>query len=183
MTDKELLIRNYQLKVLSREIAEKYVEKLAELADQIPLVDYTQEEILSEGKLGRPFYGKWERSLVLEDPKTNEPMGFIVGYERDVDGTDKYPFPSIYISELAVSPNYQKKGVGRYLIEKFLKHNTNLGMRQFPEARLIFSIQTNSDLELNSHVINLYKSFGFTPCATKKYDNRTDLVMGLELKK
>lgn len=104
-------------------------------------------------------------------------IGLIIGYERDGDGSEKYPLPSVYISELAINPQYQKQGLGRFLIEKFIEHNSKLGMRQFLDSELSFTIQTNSDEALNSHVINLYQSFGFKARATKVYENRIDLIM------
>lgn len=41
------LNHKHHLRVMTKEIAEKYSKQLAELANQIPLVDYSQNEILS----------------------------------------------------------------------------------------------------------------------------------------
>lgn len=176
MHHKETITSSFSAQPLTKDLARKHADQLAQLADQIPLVDYSEAEIMADGKPEREYHGKWKRSLIILDG--DNVVGFIMGYERDGDGTDKYPQPSIYISELAVNPDYQNQGLGRHLVAQFIKHNTEIGMEQFPDTPTNFSIQTNS-ADFNSHVRKLYESFGFKTRAHKQYDNRKDVVMGM----
>lgn len=173
---KENFAPSHTLHILTKELAQSHAAALAALADQIPLVTYTVAEILAESKPGRPFYGKWDRSLLLTDTE-GAVRGFIAGYERAADGSAQYPEPSVYISELAVHPDHQGRQLGRKLVETFIAHNESIGMVQHPDAELRFTIQTNADEALNGHVIRLYQSLGFSEIARKPYDNREDLVM------
>lgn len=165
------------LKTLTKEIAVKYSAELASLADLIPQVSYSDKEILAESKGGRIFYGKWDHSLVLFD--VNKPVAVIISYERKSEGNDQYPQNTLYISELAVDKHYQGKGIARKLIQYYLEYNNKIGMK-YLEGKLNYSIQTNS-ADWNAHVQNLYKSFGFIQRATKKYEDRTDVILGLEV--
>jgi ribosomal protein S18 acetylase RimI-like enzyme len=164
-------INEFSVVRLSKTIAEKYAPTLAEIASQIPLVDYTEKEILAESKGDRIFHGKWDHSLVVFDK--DKPIAFIAGYERKAEVNDQYPENSLYISELGVLKTYQKQGIGRQLVKQFLELNKKL--IHF-EGRMIYSIQTNS-ANSNQHVLELYKSFGFKHQAFKKYNNRTDVVL------
>jgi len=164
---------------LSKDFAQKQISDLVEIINQIPLVNYSSKEILAEKKGGRIFYGKWYHSLVLIDK--NKPLGVIIGYERKSEKNDQYPENTIYISELGISKQYQKRGLGRKLVQIFLHYNQQIGFKHI-KGTLNFSVQTNS-AQFNQHVINLYKSLGFKERALKKYDNKVDLVFGLHPEK
>lgn len=166
----------YPIRVLDRNTAEKHASELAKLAGQIPLVEYTEKEILAEEKGDRKFYGKWGHSLVMFD--ADKPIALVIGYERKSEGNSQYPRNTLYISELAVSENYQHRGLGRYLLKNFFEHNNKTGL-MYLEGKLNYSVQTNS-ADWNKYVQDLYKSFGFTPRATKGYENRTDVILGWE---
>jgi len=70
-------INKFSVFKLTKTIAEKYVSVLTEIANQIPLVNYTVKDILADKKEGRNFYGKWEHSLIVFDQ--SKPIAFIIG--------------------------------------------------------------------------------------------------------
>ena len=171
-------INRFSVVILEKELARKYASALAEIVDQIqiPLIDqYSEREVLAESKGERKFHGKWEHSLVVFDQQT--PIAVITGYEREAEKNEQYPENTLYISELAVRQDYQRRGIGRRLLRIFLDYNAEKGFI-YLEGDPNFSIQTNS-AAWNEYVQNLYKSFGFKERATKQYENGTDyLVLG-----
>jgi ribosomal protein S18 acetylase RimI-like enzyme len=170
------LINNYSVYLLDKETAEKYAKEIAILASQIPLVEYTEENILLEAKGDRIFYGKWEKSLIVFDG--DKPIAILIGYEREAEENNLYPDNSIYISELAVDKNYQRKGIARELIKMFLDNNKKFF---YLYGDMVYSVQTNS-AEWNNHVKKLYGKFGFRNIGVKEYNNRTDVVLKLNRK-
>lgn len=164
-------INEFSVYKLTKKLAQKHASTFAKIADQIPLVDYTEKEILAEKKEDRVFHGKWNHSLVVFDQ--SKPIAFIMGYERKAEGNDQYPKNSLYISELGVLRTYQKQGIGRQLVKLFLDLNKKF---LYLDGMMIYSIQTNS-ADFNQHVQNLYKSFGFKHQASKEYNNRTDVIL------
>lgn len=175
--NKKNKVVDYSIVPLTFSFASKHAEKLAEILDQIPQVSYGKDDILAESKDEgkRIFHGKWDHSFVAV--RNDQPIGLIIGYEREAESNDQYPTSTIYISELGVDPNFQRQGVARELIQTFLRENQKIGMI-YLDGGVNFSIQTNS-AEWNEHVRNLYKSFGFNQRATKNYDNRTDVILSL----
>ncbi len=159
---------------LTKELATQHINGLVDLANQIPEVEYTAEMILSEQKGDRQMLGKWAHSLVVLDADTS--VAFIMAYEREAENNEQYPENTLYISELAVSSAYQRRGIAHHLLKYFFDKSNKIGMLHYDNA-LNFSIQTNS-AEWNEHVINLYKSFGFRQRAVKEYANRSDVVLG-----
>ena len=150
-------INKYKVGLLERTTTLKYISELVEIIDQIPLVNYTEKEVLAETKEDRKFNKKWEHSLIVFDRE--KPIAVIIGYERESEGNEPYPENTIYISELAVKKDYQKRGIGKKLIRIFLDYNIQRGFLIL-NGRINFSVQTNS-AERNKHVKELYKSFGF----------------------
>lgn len=163
---------NYEVYVLDRNIAERYVIKITQLLDQIPLVDYTQEEVLAEGKGERIFHGKWEHSLIVFDG--NEAIAVLIAYEREAEKNDLYPYNLLYIGEIAVDPNYSKRGLAKFLLNIFFVRSIDTGFKHL-EGELIFGVQTNL-AEFNHYVQKLYESFGLNKTGEKVYDNRMDNV-------
>jgi ribosomal protein S18 acetylase RimI-like enzyme len=166
---------NFTTEVLTRELAEHYVVELTELANQIPEVSYSSEDILAEQKGERLMYGKWVHSLVVLDG--GRPVAFVMGYERAKEGNDQYPDNTLYISELAVDKTHQRQGMAKGLLKAFFERNSSLGLQEL-DGNLNYSVQTNS-ADWNNHVTDLYKSFGFKQRAFKTYPNRTDIVLGV----
>ncbi len=129
-------------------------------------------------KEGRIFYGKWNHSLILLDKQ--KIIGVIIGYERESENNEQYPENTIYISELGIYKPYQKKGLGRKLLQTFLKYNQQAGFKHL-KGILNFSVQTNS-AQFNQHVVNIYKSLGFKKRALKEYSNQVYVILGLRPK-
>lgn len=165
----------YSTRDLTLELAVEYAEELAELASLIPQVTYTPEDILAEQKGERRMGAKWAHGLIRFDD--NRPVAFIMGYERTAEGNPQYPENTLYISELAVAETHQGLGMARDLLHSFFEKNNTLGFLEL-NGTLNYSIQTNS-ADWNKHVIDLYKSFGFTERALKNYPDRTDVVLGV----
>jgi ribosomal protein S18 acetylase RimI-like enzyme len=166
-------ISGFSVVLLEKEIARKHASVLAEIVDQIqiPFIDhYSEREVLAESKGERKFYGKWEHSLVVLHQET--PIAVAIGYEREAERNRQYPENTLYISELAVHQNYQRRGIGRRLLRVFLDYNTEKGFI-YLEGDLNFSIQANH-AAWNDYVQNLYKSFGFNERATKQYEDGSD---------
>lgn len=166
-------INKFPAYLLNKTVATKYATAFAKLSNLIPLVDYTGEEILAEAKEERIFYGKWKHSLAVFDK--NQPIALIIAYERKAENKKHYPENSLYISEIAVAKEYQKQGIAKKLIKLFLNLNQKLLCLN---GKLIYNTQTNS-AEWNKPVQALYMSFGFEPRTTKKYNNRTDVILTL----
>ena len=84
-----------------------------------------------------------------------------------------YPHNTLYISELAVTEAYRRKGIARALIRMVMENVTTFSHLSGP---LVFAVQTNA-AEWNAPVIALYRSMGFTPRGFKDYDNRRDVIL------
>lgn len=166
-------INNFPAYILKKDTALKYATDIARLVDQIPLVDYSEKEVLAEAKGDRIFHGKWEHSLIVFDGE--KPIAVMMGYERKAEKNDQYPENSLYISELAVDENYQRQGIAKKLVELFLKYNQKFNHL---EGEIVYTIQTNS-AGWNEHIQDLYKSFDFKQIAKKEYKNRTDVILKL----
>lgn len=165
------IIGKYDVCRLDEKTASTHAKSIARLANLIPLVDYSEFNILAESKEGRIFHGKWDHSLIVFDQ--DRPIAVIVGYERDKEDNYQYPENSIHVGLLAVDENYRRQGIAHELVGQFLDCNKSL---LHLKGKPIYSIQTNS-ADWNQHVIDLYRSFGFRQIATKNYDNRIDVVL------
>lgn len=162
------------LKSLSRELADQYADAICNALDQIPLTEkHTKEKLLADKKGERILHAKWEHSLIAFDKNSNF-AGIIIGYERSSEENDQYPSNSIYLNDIAVSKNFQRKGLGKFLIKEWIRFNKEVGYKEL-DGSIRFSVQTNKE-EWNTHVQQLYKSVGFRKNAEKKYDNRIDNV-------
>jgi ribosomal protein S18 acetylase RimI-like enzyme len=177
MTNRESMHEVYQLVPFTKKLAEKYQENICKALDQIPQVQpHTLEDLLMEKKGNRVLHKKFEHSFILLDD--DKFVGIAIGYERDREENEQYPFNSIYMNDLAVAEEYQKKGIGKLLVKEWLERNSGVGFLAL-DGELRFSVQTNS-AEWNRHVQNLYESFGFTKIAEKQYENRADNVYFLK---
>lgn len=153
---------------LTPEFVAENIERFVELANLIPEVTYTANELLAEAKSdGRVLTDKWKHSYVLcEGGKI---VGFIMGYHRAAEGNDQYPIDSLYMSELAVDPTEQGKGYGKQLVAHYLGDALGSETKDF-------TLQTNA-AERNESVRKLYESFGFVVDGLKQYGNRQDVIM------
>lgn len=170
-------LNEFSLFVLTKDLAIKFAHDIVVVLDQIPLVDkHTEEQILEEKKFGRVLHGKWEHSLIALDHE-NHFAGVIIGYERASEENEQYPQNSIYLNSLAVSGHYQKRGLGKFLLNEWLDYNKKIGFK-YLKGNVVFTVQTNK-AEWNRHIQHLYESFGFTKISEKSYDNRSDNVYRL----
>lgn len=166
---------NSTIQNLTKETAIEYAEQLAELANLIPQVNYSPADLLAEHKGDRILSAKWLHSLVQFND--NQPIAFVMGYERSAEANPQYPCNTLYLSELAVARRYQGQGVAKFLLQNFFKKNNELGFSELA-GDLNYSVQTNS-ADWNQSVVKLYESFGFKRRAFKEYPDRTDVVMGV----
>jgi ribosomal-protein-alanine N-acetyltransferase len=86
--------------------------------------------------------------------------GQIVGYQMSTSA-----FDSAHLARLAVDPRWQRRGVGRRLIEDMFETFSTIGVRSF-------SVNTQAS---NPQSLSLYHSLGFTR------EDRDILVMSLDL--
>ncbi len=168
-------ILEYNLCRLTRENALEQINNLIQLANLIPLVDYSKDMILRETKGSTKLYGKWEHSLAVYD--NNEIIAFLIAYEREAEDNDQYPVNSLYINELAVNNKYQKKGIGTQLLKIFIDVSKREGFK-YLNGPLIIRVQTNSATS-NLHVQKLYENLDFKKVSHKEYTNRTDNIYQL----
>jgi ribosomal protein S18 acetylase RimI-like enzyme len=88
-----------------------------------------------------------ERMLFIENTNTNEVMGTVTAWHRELDGV-----PIGYIHWLSVSPNFQKNGYSKLLLAKALE----ILSTKFDGAFL-------KTANTNYVAIALYLKFGFRP--------------------
>ena len=165
---------DFKILPLTKDLAEKYCDSILMSLDLIPVVSkHTREQLLSDTKNDRILHGKWLHSILM---LTNDKkyIGVAIGYERKSEGNDKYPKNCIYLNDFAISASFQKKGLGKILLNNFLEHNKNIGLKLIG-GEIAFAIQTNS-ADWNNHVQRLYENAGFKKISEKKYENRVDNV-------
>jgi ribosomal protein S18 acetylase RimI-like enzyme len=167
------LPNGYQSLDLTHNFAQAHVNELVELANTIPLITHTPEEIMAESKGERQLYDKWLHGLVVV--KGGETVGFVGAYERANEDNEQYPENTLYISELAISEAHRRQGIATALMNLFFHKNDALGLQTL-SGNLNYSVQTNS-AGWNQPVIDFYNSLGFNERATKKYEDRTDLIL------
>ncbi|MBS3771639.1 MAG: GNAT family N-acetyltransferase [Bacteroidales bacterium] len=164
-------IGKYKVYQLDKETATCYIDSIVELVNYIPMKEYTREEVLGDYHPARTIYGKWQHSLIGFDG--SKPIAVLIAYERQAEDHPGYRENSIYISELAVDKAYRRQGIAREMLKIFFRHSSRF---QYLRGAPVYTIQTNA-AKLNEPVQNLYESFGYEPAGTKKYENRTDVVL------
>jgi len=168
-------IQSYPLYVLTKELAEKFIDQISYLLAQIPQVIITKDEILAGKKGERVLYGKWDLSLIVM--QENKVIAVLIVYERKGENNVQYPFHTLYLSDLAVHPDYQRHGIGKALLEYVIDSTKSKGLK-YLEGEPNISIQTNK-AEFNSYVQHFYESLGFVKRAEKIYEDRIDNIYGL----
>jgi GNAT superfamily N-acetyltransferase len=161
----------YKIQRISKETVLAHLDDYVRLANLIPMVTFTKEDLLSEAKDGRVLHNKWD--YIIGAFNKGKMIGFINGYEREKENTGPYKFNSLYLNMMAVDHEHRGKGLGKNLFSAFLYE-----YKQFRilEGEFVYTLQTNS-ASWNSHLAYMYRSFGFKEIGIKEYDNRTDLVM------
>lgn len=171
--------KQFKIYLLTKELATQYSEEIIKSLDKIPLVEnHTKEQLLSDFKGEKILHGKWKHSLVAVD-NNGIFAGVVIGFEREKEDNVWYPKNCIYINDFAVSPEFQKLGLGTFLIKTWVKYNTVIGFLEL-SGELRFIVQTNA-AAWNKSVHKIYESVGFRKFATKPYPNRTDNVYLLEV--
>src|SRR3989304_9117829 len=134
--------KEFKIIPLTKDLANKYSAAICTALALIPSVEpRTPEQLLAENKGERALHKKWEHSLIAL--KEDQFAGVIIGYERESENTDQYPHHSIYVSDFAVAAQYQRKGLGTFLVKNWLDYNQQKGFLEL-NGDLRFSIQTNS---------------------------------------
>lgn len=163
-----------KIECLTRELATEFADVLVNLANLIPNVSYSADEILAESKAERCYLGKWNHSLVcLYD---GQPVGLLIAYERTAEPGTDYKINSIYLNIMAVNTAYQNKGIGSALLDFLVAQVSAKPFLFLPGKPTIISTQTNS-ASFNTQVLNWYIKRGFKVVGTKSYDNRNDYIL------
>jgi len=160
-------MRLYTITPLTKKLANKYLDTLTTLIQQIPKTNYSSKDVLAEEKNGTPLLGKWEHSFIALD--AGKVCGVIVGYVRKAEQNELYPKDTLYINWLAVASAYQHQGIARRLIQRCLATKGTYSV----------CIQTNI-AAWNARVQNLYTGIGFVKRAEKVYENRIDNIYELK---
>ncbi len=162
---------NYNIYTLNRQIAARHVESVLQFLNDIPMKTYTWEEVLAESRPDRKFYGKWDHSLIAFDGQ--RPIAGLIAYEREAESHPCYRENSIYISELAVDKAYRRKGIAKELLSLFFQRSSRF---LYLEGAPVYTIQTNA-AAWNEPVKKLYGAFGYRTVGTKRYPDRSDVIM------
>lgn len=171
--------KQFKIYLLTKELAQEYADKIVEIIDQIPLAEpHSKEQLLSGFKGERKLHEKWKHSLIVFS-ENQKVAGVLIASEREKEDNDLYPVNCIYMNSFAVSPSFQKQGLGKFLLLTCLEYNKTKGFLEL-DGKLRFAVQTNS-AEWNRHVQELYEELGFKKAGIKTYDNRVDYVYRLEV--
>ncbi|MHA1199282.1 MAG: ribosomal protein S18-alanine N-acetyltransferase [Candidatus Heimdallarchaeaceae archaeon] len=113
-----------------------------------------------ETLIGNIFFGAPELCLVIKSK--DEIIGFILGGYTATLG-------QVHILSLAILENYRNQGLGRELLEHFIKRTEILGYNR---------IKLEVDID-NSLVIQLYESLGFVTVSRirKYYQDNSDAFL------
>jgi len=163
---------------LTHKLMKLHISDFVYIANQIPLVKYSCDDLLSEGTVERPFIAKWRHSLA--SIKHSHPVAMLVAYERNAEDVNGYRYASTYISIVATHDAYRLQGIGSHLLCEFINKERPENFFELHAPKELISVQTNS-AEYNQTVIDWYKRFGFCEAGTKHYANRTDVILHLKL--
>ena len=77
-----------------------------------------------------PVASRWRRAF-LDDPRHHMVValdgGVVVGMASAVDYVHPDKAPQLWVNEVGVSPAYQRRGIGRRLVEALVAHARTLG--------------------------------------------------------
>ena len=156
---------------LTRSYARRQRTALLELHNLIPYVEWSEAELLADADQdGRPYWGRWQMSLVAR--AGTRPVGLLIGYLREPD--DRHPVEAAYIHRLAVAPDWQRRGVGAGLVTAALEWY----FAQLPWLLTVTS-QTN-DESRNQGVLDFYASLRFRRTYAVPYREKRDILFELE---
>ena len=158
--------------VLDERGARQAAGPIASLLDQVPLVTWTEEDVIADHRPSEELIGKWELSRVA----TNDGavVGVLLSHVRRA-APPWYPRPVCYLAGLAVSSHLQGLGIGRQLVEGWVQDAATSPLL-VAHAVEELAVQTNA-ADWNERVQKLYERAGFAVTGSKTYSNRTDVVM------
>ena len=155
------------LQPLTKEFAEKHIDKLIELQNTIPDVNWEPSQLLrdrwDDGDYGRSgekvFLAKWEHSIVAVDDAGN-PIGLLLAYERPADEEmKKVGRGSLYIHGFAVDPQWQRRGVGKIMMRQVAKNLIDNGFQKIDKDKdPVITVKLDKN---TSYLKEVYESFGF----------------------
>ena len=152
---------------LTRAVARSHAAELVRIHSLIPLVNWSEEDLLSDRIGEREFYHKWDLSLiVMRNPA--DPVGFLVSYLRPADSN--LGSISVYMHRMAIIAVLQRRGIGRRIISEYLR-------RVFESVPVDYvTLQTNDTPE-NIGLVEFYESLGFTKAKRVSYPEKVDWLM------
>ncbi len=164
--------QRYEVRALTQELAELYAASLVALHNEIPLVEWSVEDLLTrqESAGRRPYLFRWRLSLaVFAD---NECIGLLLAYFRPAP--EAGPIESVYIHRLAVDPRYQLRGIGSALVRFAIS-------KYFAQLRWLLSVtlQTNLGPE-NRGVMHFYHRLGFRQVSVVQYPHKKDALLEVD---
>lgn len=167
---------------LTKRFAIAHVKELLFIKNRIPTPLWTEEIFLNDGwgtldEEGRHRYGKgkWARSWVALIG--DEIVGLVLCWEKPGEEGTVLPDSSLYLQSMAVAEGFERRGIGRLLVEQVLADARWNGLLfiDAPE-RLGVTTETNS-AEWNEGVVNFYLACGFEIIGTATIADRTDVVL------
>lgn len=168
-------LKNLEIRPLSAPSARENKAELFGLFQLIPGVNYRPQDVTATKKDdGRVLHAKWKHSHAAFVDEL--PVGVLMAYEREAEGSEIYPENTLYLSELAVTKNYRGQGIAKLLLAQVIGQAVERGNFHKLRGPLNFSLQTAAVLA-NERAQRLYRSFGFKDVGYKDYDNRSDVVM------
>ena len=134
-------------------IIREMTERDLKAVESIDLAAFDSVWMLKRRSLEAAYHLRaWNSVALLE--------GQIVGYQMSTSA-----FDSAHLARLAVDPRWQRRGVGRTLVEEMFETFTSIGVRSF-------SVNTHAS---NLQSLSLYRSLGY------EREDRDILVMSLQL--
>lgn len=163
--------KQFYFDTLTRSYAEEHADVLLRMHNTIPYVHWSTSELLaSEGPRGA-YLNKWRLSRVVLDSHGDEPVGFLIAYERAAHSV--FATPSIYLHRAAIARALRGQGVGRALFESYI---SSQAAELAPHLKWI-TLQTNLETR-NMWLIDFYKRLGFQVLAQVPYPDKLDVLMG-----
>jgi len=156
----------FTLQPLTKEFAAKNVDRLLELQNIIPGVNWTPDMLLDDEwrpepplYSGKVFLAKWEHSIVAVD-NAGYPIGLLLAYERSADEEmKKVGRGSLYIHGFVVDPERQGNGLGKMMMHQLAE---NLMRDEFKKISgdpdLLITLRFDKK---SSYLADVYAKLGF----------------------
>lgn len=129
---------------------------------------WTEADLLTDEAGTRVYDLKWQLSVLVSSVPDGEPLGFLVSYLRPRDAN--FGFTSVYMHRMAILRRLQRRGIGRQVIELYLKR-----IFEIVDVNYV-TLQTN-DNAANAGIIQFYESLSFGRVRRVFYPDKTDWLM------